>query len=106
MEIVALQEIRWKGRGEIHKPTFSVYYSGHETRQGERGVGFIPSKRMRKHIVAFTPISERICTIRIKGKLYNITFINVYAPTKSADEEEIDSFYEELHGVCEIVHDA
>ena len=40
-----LQEIHWKGKGMIRKSKFTVYYSGNEDRQGNRGVGFIVSKK-------------------------------------------------------------
>ena len=36
MEVAALQEIRWKGKGIIRKPKYTMYYSGNENRQGNR----------------------------------------------------------------------
>ena len=45
MDAVALQEIRWKGKGVIRKSKFTMYYFGNEDRQGNRGVGFIVSKK-------------------------------------------------------------
>ena len=45
MDAVALQEIRCKGKGVIRKSKFTIYYSGNEDRQGNRGVGFIVSKK-------------------------------------------------------------
>jgi len=29
-DIIAIQELRWKGNGKINKPKFTVYYSGAE----------------------------------------------------------------------------
>ena len=81
MEVVALQEIRWKGKGIIRKSKFNIYYSGNEDRKGNRGVGFIVSKEINRSVLGFSPICERICTLRIKGKFHSITFVNVYAPT-------------------------
>jgi exonuclease III len=40
MYVVALQEIRWEGKGSIRKVRFTLHYSGND-RQGNRGVGFI-----------------------------------------------------------------
>jgi exonuclease III len=68
MEIVAIQEIRWKSKGVINKAKFSIYYVGKDDRQGECGVGFIVTRQMRKAVLAFTPVCERICTLRVPGK--------------------------------------
>jgi exonuclease III len=45
MDVATLQEIRWKGNGIIRKLKYTMYYSGNENRQGNRGVGFIVSKK-------------------------------------------------------------
>ena len=50
----------------------------------------------QKCIHGFNPISDRIITIRIQGKSINFTFIQVYAPTSTADEEDMDYFYDSL----------
>ena len=34
MDVATLQEIRWKGKGSIRKPKFTLHYSGNEDRQG------------------------------------------------------------------------
>jgi len=101
MVAVALQEIHWKGKGTSRKSKFTMYYSGNEDRQGNRGVGFIVSKKVNKSVLGFSPICERICTLRIKCKLHNITFVNVYAPTVDTEDEIVDEFYETLQSVCD-----
>ena len=101
MDAAALQEICWKGKGTIRKSKFTLYYSGNEDRQGNRGVGFIVSKKANKSVLEFAPICERICTLRIKGKLHNIIFVNVYAPTEDTEDEIVDEFYETLQSVCD-----
>ena len=100
MNVVALQEIRWKVKGSIRKVKFTLHYSGND-RQGNRGVGFIVSKKATRSELGFSPISERICTLRIKGKFHNITFVNVYAPTEDTEDETVDEFYETLQSVCD-----
>ena len=46
-------------------------------------------------ILGFEPISDHICKLRVKGKFYNITLINIYAPAE-AKEDIKEQFYEEL----------
>jgi hypothetical protein len=50
-----------------------------------------------KHMVKnFTPINERLCVIRIKGRFFNYSLINIHAPTNDSEEEAKDQFYEQL----------
>jgi hypothetical protein len=44
----------------------------------------------------FTPINERLCVIRIKGRFLNYSLINIHAPTNESEEEANDQFYEQL----------
>ena len=95
-DLIALQEIRWKGQGEMKKKLYTVLYSGNEDRRGNRGTGFIISEKARRNILGFEPINERICKIRIKGKFRNISLLSVYAPTENAEEKEKEGFYSEV----------
>jgi endonuclease/exonuclease/phosphatase family metal-dependent hydrolase len=107
IDITAIQEVRWKGSGEINKQHYTVYYSGAE-KQGAHGVGFIITKKMKNCCMGFEPINERICKLRLRGKFYNLTLISAYAPTEEAQDEVKEQFYEELNIVLEQVskHDA
>jgi hypothetical protein len=58
-------------------------------------------KEIQKNIMSFTPINEKICTIRLKGKFHNITLINIHAPTEEKTEE--DKFYDDLQRTYERV---
>ena len=39
----------------------------------------------------------------IQGKSFNITVIQVYAPTADAEEAEVDQFYEDLQDLLELI---
>ena len=41
-------------------------------------------------------------SIRFQGKPFNITEIQVYAPTSNAEEAEIERFYEDLQDFLEL----
>ena len=41
-------------------------------------------------------------SVRFKGKPFNITGIQVYAPTSNAEEAEVEQFYEDLQDVLEL----
>jgi exonuclease III len=96
VDIAAVQEIRWRGMGQICKMRYSFCYSGSPNRQGYKGVGFHVTKQIRHRIMGFEPVTERICSIKIKGKFYNTTIINIYIPTEDDSAEEKEMFYEEI----------
>ena len=51
LNVVALQEIRWKGKGYIKKQKFTMHYSGNEDRQGFQGVGFMTLNKINKSVL-------------------------------------------------------
>ena len=41
-------------------------------------------------------------SVRLQGKPFNITVIQVYAPTSNAEEAEVEWFYEDLQDLLEL----
>ena len=41
-------------------------------------------------------------SVRLRGKPFNITVIQVYAPTSNAEEAEVEWFYEDLQDLLEL----
>ena len=46
--------------------------------------------------------NDRMISVHFQGKPFNITVIQVYAPTSNAEEAEIEWFYEELQDLLEL----
>ena len=46
--------------------------------------------------------NDSIISVRFKGKPFNITVIQVYAPTSNAEEAEVEQFYEDLQVLLEL----
>jgi len=99
--IAAIQEIRWPGTEIMDTGDFTILYSG--SMKSVLGTGFVVSKEYKGSIMEFKPINERICTLRIRARFFNITLICVHAPTEETEEEVKDKFYEELEEVYDIV---
>ena len=43
-------------------------------------------------------------SLRFPGKPFNITVIQVYAPTSNTEEAEVECFYEDLQDLLELTH--
>ena len=41
-------------------------------------------------------------SVRFQGKPFNITVIQIYAPTSNAEEDDIEQFYEDLGDLLEL----
>ena len=41
-------------------------------------------------------------SVRFQGKPFNITVIQVYAPTNDSEEAEVEQFYEDLQDLLEL----
>ena len=42
-------------------------------------------------------------SVRFQGKPFNITVIQVYAPTSNAEEAKVERFYEDLQDLLELI---
>ena len=46
--------------------------------------------------------NDRMISVRLQGKPFNIIVIQVYAPTSNTEETEVERFYEDLHDLLEL----
>ena len=54
------------------------------------------STRVQNAVLGCNLISDRKTSVRLLGKPFNTTVIQVYAPTSNAEEAEFEQFYEDL----------
>lgn len=94
-DITAIQEMRWIGEGIQKRRSCDVYFSCHE-KHHLLGCGFVVGAKLRDHVIRWNPINERLCTIRVKGRFFNVSLICAHAPTEDADEIVKDNFYYKL----------
>jgi len=93
-------ETRWTGVGEfVTEEGNTVIYSGGA--EHKYGVAMILDCRLSKSLLGYNTISDRIMTVRIAANPYNLTIVQVYAPTAAATDSEKEAFYEKLQQVCE-----
>jgi exonuclease III len=92
IDIAAIQETKWAGKGIFGLGEHILLYSGGQQKYG--GTGFIVKKQLKKDILNFHPIDERMCYIRKKAKFFRVTLFNVYAPTEERTDK--DAFYSKL----------
>ncbi|KAF7247490.1 Craniofacial development protein 2 [Varanus komodoensis] len=87
--------------GEFNSDDHQVYYCGQESLR-RNGVAFIVNKRVGKAVLGYNLQNDRMISVQIQGKPFNITVVQVYAPTTGAEEAEVDRFYEGLQHLLEL----
>lgn len=100
LDITALQETKKAGKNMASFKDYALYYSGTQS-ASLFGTGFLVAGKALGAVIGFNPIDERMCTLRVKGKFFNITLINCHAPTEEKDDDIKNAFYEKLQKVFE-----
>ena len=54
------------------------------------------NKRVWSAVLGYNVKNDRMISVHFQGKPFNITAIQVYAPTSNAEEAEVERFYEDL----------
>ena len=78
-----------------------MYYCGQESLRINE-VTLIVSKRVQNAVLGCNLKNDRMITVHFQGKPFNITVIQVYAPTSNAEEAEVEQFYEDLQDLIEL----
>ena len=58
--------------------------------------------RLKYSVLGCNLKNDRMISVRLQGKPFNITVIQVYAPTSNAEEAEVEWFYEALQDLLEL----
>ena len=66
------------------------------------GLALIVNKRVWNAVLGYNLKNDSMILVCFQGKLFNITVIQVYAPTTNAEEGEADWFYEDLQELLEL----
>ena len=60
------------------------------------------NKRVQNAVLGCNLKNDRMISVRLQGKPFNITVIQVYAPTSNTEEAEVEQFYEDLQDLFEL----
>ena len=101
IDILRISELKWTGMGKLNSDDHRIYYYGQESLK-RNGVAIIVNKRVQNAVLGYNLKNDR--TICFQGKPFNITVIQVYAPTSNAEEAEVDWFYDDLQDLLELTH--
>ena len=101
VDILRISELKWTGMGEFNSDDHYIYYCGQES-LGRNGVAIMVNKRVQNTVLGCNLRNNRMISVCFQGKPFNITVIQVYAPTSNAEEAEVERFYEDLQDLLEL----
>ena len=62
----------------------------------------IVNKGVQNAVLGCSLKNDRMISVCFQSKPFNITVIQVYAPTSNAEEAEVEQFYEDLQDLLEL----
>ena len=89
IDILGISEQRWTEMGEFNSDDHYIYYCGQESHR-RNGVAIIVNKRVKNAVLGCN-LKNRIISVRFQGKPFNITGIQVYAPTVTLKKLKLNS---------------
>ena len=100
INVLGISELEWTGMGELNSDDHYIYYCGQESLR-RNGVALIVNKRVWNAVLGCSLKNDRMIPVHFQDKPFNITVIQVYAPTTDAEEAEVEWFYDDLQDLLE-----
>ena len=81
IDILGISELKWTVMGEFNSDDHYIYYCGQESLKKKNEVALIVNKRVWNAVLGCNLKHDRMISVHFQGKPFNITVIQVYAPT-------------------------
>ena len=91
IDILGISELKWTGMGEFNSDDHYIYYCGQESLR-RKGVAIMVNKRVQNAVLGCNLKNDRMISVHLQGKPFNITVIQVYARTNNAEKLKLNGF--------------
>ena len=91
INILGICKLKWTGMGEFNSDDHYIYYRGQESLI-RNGVAILVNKRVQNAVLGCNLKNDRMISVHFQCKPFNITLIQIYAPTSNAEEAEVEQF--------------
>ena len=98
--ILGISELKWTRMGEFNSDDHYIYFCGQESHIVN--IVIIVNKRVQNAVLGCNLKNDRMISVRFQGKPFNITVIQVDAPTSNGEEADTEWFYENLQDLLEL----
>ena len=87
--------------GEFNSDDHYIYYCGQESLR-RNVVAIMVNERVQNAVLGCNLKNDRMNSVRLQGKPFNIMVIQVYAPTSNTEEAEVEWFCEDRQDLLEL----
>ena len=95
VNILGISKLKCTGMGEFNSDDHCIYLCEQECLR-RNGIAITVQKRVQNAVLRYNLKNDKMISVRFLGSPFNITVIQVYAPTSKAEEAEVEWFYEDL----------
>ena len=93
VDILGLSKLKWTEMGEFNSDEHYIYYCRQESLR-RNGVAIMVNKRVPNAILGCNLKNNRMISVHLLGKPFNIMVIQIYAPSSNTEEAEVERFCE------------
>ena len=101
IDILGISELKWIGMDEFNSDDHYIYYCGQESLR-RNGVAIIVNKKVQNAVLGCNLKNDRMISFHFQGTPFNITVIEVHAPTTNAKEAKVEYFCDDLQDLLEL----
>ena len=95
-DILGISKLKWTEMGEFNSDNHYTYYCRRNS------ITLIVNKRVGNAVLRPNLKNDRMISVHLQCKPFNITVIQVYAPTSNAEEAEVEWIYEDLQDLLKL----
>ena len=88
--------------GEFNSDDHYIYYCGQQSLRRSR-VALMVNKRVQNAVLGCNLKNDRMMSVFIQGKPFNIIVIQVYAATTNAEKAKVEQFCGDLQDLQELI---
>ena len=81
IDIIGISELKWTGMGGFNSDDHYIYYCGQQSLR-RNGAAIMVNKRIQNSVLGCNLRNDRMISVHLQGKPFNIPVIQAYAPTR------------------------
>ena len=101
INVLGISELKWVRIGEFNSDDHYICYCGQESLR-RNGEALIVNNRVQNAVLGYNLKNNRMLSVSVQCKPFNITVIQVYSPIMNAKEAEVQQFYDDLQDLLKL----